>query len=203
MIRIVQYGLGNVGAFANIYHRLNIPHGIAETAADLADADKIVLPGVGSFDWAMNLLNASSMRSRLDELVLEKGVPVLGVCVGMQIMARQSDEGSEPGLGWLDATVRRFDMAKLGNRSRLPHMGWSTAVPTTHDGLFAGLAEPKFYFLHSYYFSPNTEEITLAHTNFGSDFVSACHRDNIYGVQFHPEKSHDWGIRLLRNFAEL
>lgn len=203
MIRIVQYGLGNVGAFANIYHRLNIEHAVAETAADLDDADKIILPGVGSFDWAMKLLNASSMREKLDELVLVKKVPVLGVCVGMQMMATSSDEGVEPGLGWIDATVRRFDLASLGNRGRLPHMGWSNAVPVGQNGLFAGLTDPKFYFLHSYYFAPNGSDTTLAHTNFGKDFVSACGRDNIHGVQFHPEKSHHWGIRLLQNFAEL
>ena len=203
MIRIVQYGLGNVGAFANIYHRLNIACATAETAADLADADKIILPGVGSFDWAMKLLNESSMRERLDELVLEKNVPVLGVCVGMQMMARSSDEGKSPGLGWIDANVRRFDTATLVNKDRLPHMGWSTAVPRDAAALFAGLAEPKFYFLHSYYFAPNRTENALAQTHFGIDFVSACQRDNILGVQFHPEKSHDWGIRLLKNFAEL
>jgi len=203
MIRIVQYGLGNVGAFANIFHRMNIPHGIATCADELEDADSIILPGVGSFDYAMNRLNASGMREKLDHLVLRDKVPVLGVCVGMQMMAHDSEEGSVPGLGWIDATVRRFKLAHLGNRDRLPHMGWSTVRPIDGQTLFVDLPDPRFYFLHSYYFFPDDPASTLAYTTFGDDFTSACRRDNIYGVQFHPEKSHDWGVKLLKNFAGL
>lgn len=203
MIRVLQYGAGNVGAFLSIYHRLNIACGVATTPDDMKDATRLILPGVGSFDWAMDRLNRSGMRESLDELVQVRKVPILGICVGMQMMARASEEGVLPGLGWVDGKVRRFDPTMLGHRDRLPHMGWSTARPVSHAGLFAGMDEWKFYFLHSYYFDATRPEDVLATTRFGIEFASACRRDNVHGVQFHPEKSHDWGISLLKNFAEL
>jgi imidazole glycerol-phosphate synthase subunit HisH len=203
VITLVNYGLGNVLAFANIYKRLNIPVAVAATADELAQADKIILPGVGSFDWAMALLNESGMRACLDDLVMVQKRPVLGVCVGMQMMARRSDEGELPGLGWIGAEVKKFDDAAFTQKTHLPHMGWNDVLPRTTDGLFNGLVAPRFYFLHSYYFLPQNAAEVLAVTDYNGPFASAICSGNVLGTQFHPEKSHQWGMRLLKNFAEL
>lgn len=203
MITLVDYGLGNVQAFANIYKRLNIPVQVARVPEELSGAQKIILPGVGAFDWAMQRLQESGMRSCLDDLVLKQHRPILGICVGMQMMARRSDEGSLPGLGWFDAEVKRFDEARFLQKTHLPHMGWNDVLPVVDDGLFRGLVSPRFYFLHTYYFVPGTPAQILATTDYNGTFTSAAHGGHIFGVQFHPEKSHDWGIQLLKNFAEL
>jgi len=204
MIAIVDYGLGNIQAFANIYKRLGIPSAFATTADDLNNSSHILLPGVGSFDWAMERLDSSGMRPALEQLVINEQRPVLGVCVGMQMMARRSDEGQALGLGWFDADVKKFDKSAIKIQRQLPHMGWNDVVQVTSSNLFQGMEEQaRFYFLHSYYFAPINPGEILANTNYGDLFASAIHRDNIYGVQFHPEKSHRWGIQLLKNFATL
>jgi glutamine amidotransferase len=204
MITIINYGLGNVQAFANLYKRMNIPAKIATTAADLADATRLILPGVGAFDHAMELLDASGMRKAVDDLVLQRRVPVLGVCIGMQMLAASSEEGKLSGLGWIEGRVRRFDQSKLPRPARLPHMGWNDVVPKSGAHLFNGLEQDsRFYFLHSYYFDCASNNNVLATAEYGAAFGCAVRSDNIYGVQFHPEKSHGYGIRLLKNFAEL
>jgi glutamine amidotransferase len=203
VITLVNYGLGNVQAFVNIYKRLNIPVAVAETADELAVAEKLILPGVGAFDWAMTRLNESGMRGCLDELVMVKKRPVLGVCVGMQMMARRSDEGKLPGLGWIDAEVKRFDDAGFCQKTHLPHMGWNDVRPDDMDSLFRGITKPRFYFLHSYYFALTYPGPALAVSDYNGLFTSAVRSGNIFGTQFHPEKSHEWGIQLLKNFAEL
>jgi len=204
VIAIVDYGLGNIQAFANIYKRLNIPACIASSTDALAEAEKIILPGVGAFDWAMTRLNESAMRDVLDDLVVGQGRPVLGICVGMQMMARRSDEGVLEGLGWIDAEVKKFDEATFTHKTPLPHMGWNDVLPRQNGGLFRGLeSDARFYFLHSYYFSPCREGDVLAVTDYNGPFASSVRAGNVFGVQFHPEKSHQWGIQLLRNFAEL
>lgn len=200
VVTLVDYGLGNIFAFRNIYLRLNVPVQIASNKDDLSRAEKLILPGVGAFDWAMSRLNDSGMRERLDELVLNRRVPVLGVCVGMQMMANGSEEGKQPGLGWIPGNVRRFDENVLRTRTPLPHMGWNTVIPKSQT-LFVGIDNPEFYFLHSYLFEPDSAASVLASTNYGPPFASAVFCDHIFGVQFHPEKSHDWGVKLLRNFA--
>jgi glutamine amidotransferase len=204
VIALVDYGLGNIRAFANIYKRLEIPVTFARTPDDLVGATHIVLPGVGAFDWAMERLDASGMRATLDHLVLEAKRPVLGVCVGMQIMSQRSDEGSAPGLGWFDAEVHRFKESCVQRGTYLPHMGWNDVKPMDDRGLFGELgSDARFYFLHSYYFAPKDTSDVLATSNYGDNFACAVRRNNIYGVQFHPEKSHGWGIQLLKNFADL
>ena len=204
MITIVDYGLGNVQAIANIYKRLGIPATLAKTAAELAGASHLVLPGVGAFDWAMARLDESGMRATLDELVLEQKKPVLGICVGMQMMAKSSDEGRALGLGWFDAGVKLFDDARFTGRTHLPHMGWNDIEPVQTDGLLRDLGEAaRFYFLHSYYFAPNDPADVLAWADYGGRFACAVRKGRIHGVQFHPEKSHAWGIQLLKNFASL
>lgn len=203
MITIVNYGLGNVQAIANIYHRLKIPVRSARTAAELADAERIILPGVGAFDWAMTRLQQSGMRPVLEDLVINKARPVLGICVGMQMLAERSEEGVLGGLGWIPGEVKRFDEAKFCDPTHLPHMGWNDVAPRSGACLFRGLeTDARFYFLHSYYYAPKDSSDVLAETDYNGVYASSVKRNNVYGVQFHPEKSHQWGITLLKNFAQ-
>lgn len=204
MISIIDYGVGNINAFVNVYKRLNIPTKIAKTANDLEDAEKLILPGVGHFDHAMSELIKSGMLDKLNELVLVKKLPVIGICVGMQMMANSSDEGTSEGLKWIDATVKKFDETKIKQVTRLPHMGWNDVQPVVKNPLFEGLEKDAlFYFLHSYYFECNNTEDILAVSDYGDQFTCAAHHENVYGIQFHPEKSHKYGETLLHNFAKL
>lgn len=204
MITIVDYGLGNILAFANMYKRMNIPVSIAREAKDLNSAKKIILPGVGAFDYAITRLEASGMRETLDRKVKQDGVPVLGICVGMQILARSSEEGKLPGLGWVNGRVRKIDASNLNQSTRLPHMGWNDVVPSADSGLFKGLCDgARFYFLHSYYLECDAQSSVIATAEYGDQFCCAVREGNVYGVQCHPEKSHHFGAMLLRNYAEV
>lgn len=204
MITIVNYGLGNVQAIANIYSRLNMPWRMAQTAEELRSAERVILPGVGAFDWAMVRLAESGMRPVLEELVVGQKRPVLGICVGMQMLGHRSDEGKLPGLGWIAGEVKRFPEVSTPWRTHLPHMGWNDVLPHATDSLFKGLeSEARFYFLHSYFFAPARTEDVLATTDYHGAYASSIRSGNVFGVQFHPEKSHQWGIRLLKNFGEL
>ena len=204
MIVIVDYRVGNIQAFLNVYKRLKIEATTARDAGGLQGATRMILPGVGDFDQAMRRLDQSGMREALDELVLEKRVPVLGVCVGMQMLARSSDEGTLPGLGWVAGDVKSFRSLPCAETLPLPHMGWNDVRPVPGTRLFDQLeSEARFYFLHSYYFRCDQADDVIAVSSYGSEFCSAVGSENIFGVQFHPEKSHRWGTRLLRNFATL
>lgn len=203
MIKIIDYGLGNISAFLNMYKKLNIAASVAKRSEDLRQASKLILPGVGAFDHAMELLDQSGMRDTLDDLVLGQHVPVLGVCVGMQILAQASEEGRSSGLGWVEGQVRGFKSLQQDDLL-LPHMGWNDVRPVMDTQLFAGLeSDSRFYFLHSYYFSCELEQDIAAVSAYGIDFSCAVNVGNVYGVQFHPEKSHHFGALLLKNFAEL
>ncbi|MGN6830461.1 imidazole glycerol phosphate synthase subunit HisH [Paucibacter sp. M5-1] len=203
MIKIIDYGLGNILAFQNMYKRLNVPVGLARTAADLEDATKLILPGVGAFDHAMEELDRSGMRARLDEMVLGEKRPVLGICVGMQMLADRSDEGHRSGLGWIPGEVKGFK--SLGQPDLLlPHMGWNDVQPKADHPLFDELRiDARFYFLHSFYFECANADHTAAVSSYGKEFSCAVSAGHIHGVQFHPEKSHHFGAQLLKNFAEL
>ncbi|WP_127021666.1 imidazole glycerol phosphate synthase subunit HisH [Rheinheimera mangrovi] len=204
MIGIVDYGLGNLSAFSNIFKQLNISFKAVKTEADFQSIDKLILPGVGAFDYAMQLLNNSGMRDTLDDLVLNKKMPVLGVCVGMQIMANSSEEGSLPGLGWVDGTVKKIDVTKLNHKPTIPHMGWNQVRATKDIEIFLGIDyEQGFYFLHSYYYDAENPQDILAVSEYAGEFACAVHKENIYGFQFHPEKSLLNGVTLLKNFANL
>ncbi|VVD82825.1 imidazole glycerol phosphate synthase, glutamine amidotransferase subunit [Pandoraea communis] len=204
MIRIVDYGVGNIQAFMNMFRRLDIPAERAKSAGELSDATHLILPGVGAFDHAMQLLNASGMRPTLEQLVLEKQMPVLGVCVGMQMLATGSDEGELPGLNWIPGRVRSFANTPESAKMPMPHMGWNDLAVRDGAALFQrGFdARPLFYFLHSYYFDASDKAHVAVTANYGFDFDAVVSRDHIHGVQCHPEKSHHWGGQLLKNFAE-
>jgi len=203
MIGIIDYGLGNVHAIKNVYHRLNIPFILIADNGQLLKVSKLILPGVGAFDWAMECLNQSGMREALDELVMEKNIPVLGICVGMQLMAKNSEEGNSSGLGWLNAEVKKFHTEKI-NDIQIPHMGWNSIINHDNHPLFKNVDQEKgFYFLHSYYFECNDKSYIVGSSKHGLDFTAAVSHRNIYGVQFHPEKSHINGINLFKNFANI
>ena len=204
MIKIIDYGSGNIRAIKNIYKRLNIECETVVRADELKEAKKLILPGVGAFDDSMEKLNSSGIREVLNELVLEKEVPILGICVGMQIMAKSSEEGELPGLGWVDAKVNKFDEENLKFKPKLPHMGWNQIEVLRESPLLNAIdCKVGFYFLHSYYIDCVDEAVALTATNYGKRFVSSFSKNNIYGFQFHPEKSHSNGVSLLKNFAEL
>ena len=204
MIAIVNYGLGNVQAIANIYQRLHLDCIIATRGEELNRASHLILPGVGSFDWAMRRLDESGLRSSLEKCVMERQKPVLGICVGLQMLARRSEEGVLPGLGWIDADVLRFDVSENPGRMQLPHMGWNEVSPISATGLFHDLGPTsRFYFLHSYYFKTNRQCDVLATTDYNGVFASSAGSGHVMGVQFHPEKSHKWGVQLLQNFSKV
>jgi glutamine amidotransferase len=204
MIAIIDYGLGNINAIYMVYKNLDIPVKIASTSSDLGDTRKLILPGVGSFDYAMEKLNKSGMRDTLDNLVQSDRIDILGICVGMQMLTKSSEEGNHPGLGWLDADVKKFNQKINNYKLSVPHMGWNNITPKRGSSLLTGLCNSSyFYFLHSYYFEAHDNTNIVSTTKYGFDFVSTVNNENIYGVQFHPEKSHQSGIQLLKNFSEL
>lgn len=204
MIGIVDYGVGNIQAFLNLFKRLGIDAHRANSPEALTQAKRLVLPGVGHFDHAMQRLNESGMRPKLEELVLGAQVPVMGVCVGMQMLAQGSDEGSLPGLNWVPGRVRAFESQPRGKALPLPHMGWNELQPQVHSKLFSKGFEtpPQFYFLHSYFFDAQDKGDVAATASYGLDFDAVVSRGHIHGVQCHPEKSHHWGEQLLKNFVE-
>ena len=204
MIALIDYGSGNVHAIANIYRRLNIPYNITCRPEELRLANKLIMPGVGDFDETMTLLAKMNIKSTLDELVLEKKIPILGVCVGMQILGENSEEGNLGGFGWIKGTIKKLDETKLPQKPYLPHMGWNSISPVRTSSLFDNINhENGFYFLHSYYFKCKNDEDILATSFYGENFASAVNHENVYGFQFHPEKSHQNGVELFRNFANL
>jgi glutamine amidotransferase len=201
MIVIVDYGTGNVGAVANMLRKAGARARISASTADIEAADKLVLPGVGHFDSGMRKLGDTGLVPALNEQVLSRRKPVLGICLGMQMMTRGSEEGSTPGLGWIDAYTHRFpDLAGL----RVPHMGWNTVRPEKQASLFArGGDTERFYFVHSYFVKTADPDRVAATCGYGIDFAAAFEAENIFGVQFHPEKSHLFGMGLLKRFIAL
>lgn len=204
MIKIIDYGLGNVQAFLNAFKTINLEAGPAKNSHDLKEASHIILPGVGSFDQAMRLLSISGMRDPIEYMVFEKKIPILGVCVGMQILGNGSEEGSDKGLQWIDGFVRRIDSSIHANQLPLPHMGWNDVLKLKNKKLFKNLNSNRdFYFLHSYHFECYENESEIAKVEYGTEMTCAINKDNIFGVQFHPEKSHLNGMNLLKNFASI
>ena len=204
MIGIIKYGSGNVSAIMNILKQRKIPHILSGEPSALIAADRYILPGVGAFDPTMETLQHSGLVDLLNEQVLERGKKVLGICVGMHLLAEGSDEGTLPGLGWIKGRVRQIDISHLDRPPHLPHMGWNALYPDAGSALFEGIdMERGFYFLHSYFFDAADPAQVTARVEYGDRIPCAVERDNVYGMQFHPEKSHSNGMRLLQNFAEL
>jgi glutamine amidotransferase len=200
VIVIVDYGLGNVGSIQNMLVRCGASVTISGDPAVVRGAQKLVLPGVGSFDTGMRELRASGLVDALQERVMDAGVPILGICLGMHMLGLRSEEGEHVGLGWLDVETARFVPAA---GEKVPHMAWTEVQPRAEHPLFEGLGDaPLFYFSHSYYAVPKAKSTVIAGTTYGITFASAIQQGNVLGVQFHPEKSHRTGVQLLRNFAE-
>jgi glutamine amidotransferase len=203
MITIVNYGLGNLGSVVNMFKRIGVPAKISSNLQEISGSEKILLPGVGAFDIAMNMIHRTGLFEVLNQLVLEKKIPVLGICLGMQIMTDSSEEGNMEGFHWIPGKTKRFIFPSEKNL-KIPHMGWNSVRPVKASILSAGLPEDsKFYFVHSYYVSVVNQVNSVMKTIHGIEFDSVIQSDNIYGAQFHPEKSHKFGMQLLQNFALL
>lgn len=205
MITIVDYGVGNIQAFLNLFKRVGIEAKRADTPEAMMGASRLILPGVGHFDHAMQRLNDSGLRPQLEELVLARKIPVIGICVGMQMLSEGSEEGEIPGLNWIPGRVRSFSTHPNCAHLPMPHMGWNL-LQSQNDGklLSRGFDEsPQFYFLHSFYFDSEDKADVAATAHYGFDFDAVVSRGHIHGVQCHPEKSHHWGEQLLKNFVEI
>ena len=200
MIGIIDYGLGNVQSFINGYRILGKSAFAINNPKELKNMHHLILPGVGSFDMAMERLHASGLIKDIEDLIFNKSVPILGVCIGLQIMTKKSDEGISKGLGWLDAEVKKIQY----NNLPLPHMGWNNInVEDTNSKLLEGVNKKRFYFLHSYHVISQNKDNHIASTDYGGRILAAASKENIYGCQFHPEKSHNAGLKVLENFSKL
>lgn len=203
MITILDYGVGNLGSVQNMLKKIGCSPRLSAKAEEIESAEKLILPGVGSFAACVGSLKASGLLPALERRVLDRKVPVLGICVGMQMMTRHSAEGSASGLGWLPANTVRFELERSHPDLRVPHMGWNF-LRTKPDPLFRDFnGDERFYFVHSYYVKCDDPAHEIAQTDFGETYVSAFRKENIWGVQFHPEKSHRFGMALLKNFVEV
>jgi imidazole glycerol-phosphate synthase subunit HisH len=203
MITIIDYGIGNLASIKNMLRKIGVESVIASDEKAIAEASKIILPGVGHFDYGMKKLKASGCFDMLNKKALGDKIPVLGICLGAQLLTKGSEEGNEPGLEWIDAETIRFDLTKFETKLPVPHMGWSEVIYKQHP-LFENMYDlPRFYFVHSYCLHPKNEANILCQSVYGYQFTSGIQHENIFGVQFHPEKSHKFGIRLLENFSKI
>lgn len=201
MIVVVDYGVGNIASVLNMLKKVGAKAKASNLPADLEQADKLILPGVGAFDAGMRTLRASGLIDVLNEQVLSVGKPVMGICLGSQMLGCRSEEGEEAGLGWIDMDIVRFE--KRDGR-KVPHMGWNYVSPCVEHPILAGLnQESRYYFVHSYYMLPQSIDDTLLVANYGQEFAAGVMKDNIFGFQFHPEKSHKFGMQLFKNFVSL
>lgn len=204
MILIIDYGMCNLGSIINMFKKIGVPAKASSEAKEIEAADKIILPGIGAFDTGMQHLKDLNLLETLNEKVLNQKVPVLGLCLGMQLLTERSEEGVLPGLGWISGETVRFRFDAGHANLKVPHMGWNTVTICRENPLFRGLEQDaRFYFDHAYYVVSHSQHDALAITSYGNDFVSSVHRDNLWGTQFHPEKSHRFGMKLLKNFAEI
>lgn len=204
MITIVDYGMGNLASVQNMFKRIGVASEITRDVKKIEEAEKILLPGVGAFDAAVQRIDEAGLRSVLSKKALEDKVPVLGICLGMQLLTQDSEEGKLKGLGWIPAHTVRFQFDASANM-KVPHMGWNEIDIVNEYPIVKDLpAEPRFYFVHSYYVKADDEKHVIAKTTYGHPFHSMItNGENIFGAQFHPEKSHKFGMKLLENFAAI
>jgi len=204
MITIIDYKAGNVRSIQNMLKKIGVKSIISGKVEDVENAEKLILPGVGSFDYGMEQLENSELIPVLYKKVLEDKTPILGICLGVQLFTKRSEEGQKNGLGWFDAETVAFDNSKLPDSYKIPHMGWNEIIAKKDSKLFNNMPEnpPRFYFVHSFHLKANNSKDVLAVSNYGYDFVVGFENENIIGVQFHPEKSHKFGMQVLRNFVE-
>ena len=202
MITIIDYGMGNLGSVHNMFKKIDVESKITSNLKEIKSASKLILPGVGSFDKAMQKINNSGIREVLDQIVLTNETPILGICLGMQLLTNSSEEGIEKGLGYINATTKKFSFKEKG--MKVPHMGWNSVVNSSKSKLTeTSFKKSRFYFVHSYYVEVENQINSILKTNYGLEFDSAIHNKNIYGVQFHPEKSHKYGMQLFKNFSNI
>ena len=191
--------MGNLGSILNMLKKVGAEAVRSSDVHVIAEAERLILPGVGAFDMGMKNLNDLGLVPVLNHRVVDDHIPLLGICLGMQLLTNESEEGRSPGLGWIDARTIKLDSGNL----KIPHMGWNTTEVKQRHLIFDGLSDPRFYFVHSYHVHCNKRDNILSTTQYGREFVSSLIKENILGVQFHPEKSHKFGMRLLSNFAHL
>lgn len=204
MITIVDYGLGNLGSVENMLRHLGIATKRSDDPEVVREAEKLLLPGVGAFDRGMRNLRNAGLIEALIDAVRRRGVPLLGICLGMQLLMERSQEGEESGLGWIPGSVRRFVFPPGTSQLKVPHMGWNTVRALRESPLLAQLPQAsRFYFVHAFHVETECPEDVILEASYGIDFAAGIARDNVYGVQFHPEKSHRFGMRLLESFAGL
>ncbi len=202
MTGVIDYGMGNVGSIINMIERLGSIASAVSTPEDIQKADKLILPGVGSFDNGISRLKENNLVESLNYKVLVKKTPVLCICLGMQLITLKSEEGVSPGLGWIDGECLKFGFTD--ETIKIPHMGWNSVKFRKESLIQSEIPEnPRFYFVHSFYVKCNQDSDILATTNYNFDFVSAIQKDNIYATQFHPEKSHKYGMGLIKGFVDL
>jgi glutamine amidotransferase len=203
MIIIVDYGMGNLGSILNMFKKIGGQARVSSDHNEIRNADKLILPGVGAFDTGMQRLQELDLIDALNWKVLHQKTPILGVCLGMQLLTRRSEEGTLSGLGWINGETIKFHFDPKQTKLKIPHMGWNTIKIHREGTLFRGMEkDSRFYFVHSYHMVCDHSEDILSTTDYGYEFVSAMQRGNIMGAQFHPEKSHKFGMSVLRNFME-
>lgn len=203
MITIVDYGVGNLASIRNMLKKIGVEASISSRKEDILAADKLILPGVGAFDTCAEKLEQSGLLGTLNRKVIQEKTPVLGVCVGMQLLTEGSEEGRRPGLGWIKGHIVKFKQGNLLSNFKIPHMGWSEVKMNKPSRLFNEMfEEPRFYFVHSYYPELENAEDAMVTADYGYSFVAGMEHENILGVQFHPEKSHKFGMKLLENYVK-
>lgn len=204
MIVIVNYGAGNIKSIQNMLKKIGVQSKMSSDSSEILEADKLIIPGVGHFDYGMQQMKTSGLIETLNTKVLEEKTPVLGICLGAQLLGKGSEEGNEPGLGWLNMDVVKFDVSKIDSQFKVPHMGWNEVNYVKPSALTKDLeGTQRYYFVHTYHMVTKDKNDTLGESHYGYDFVAAVESDNIFGVQFHPEKSHKFGMKLLTNFAKI